>query len=53
MPLAAADLGDGVLEQVSLLDEELDDDARDELAWMGQFVEDMAVAPDEDEQSIL
>jgi len=50
--LATVDLGDGTLEQVNLLDNELNDDAQDELAQMGQFVEDMAVVPDDDEESL-
>ena len=52
-PLEIGDLGDGGLEEVNLREDGLNDDAQDELAWMGQFVEDMAVAQEEDDEGSL
>ena len=40
---------DGV--QLGGVEDRLNDDARDELVWMGQFVKDMAAAPYDDEDA--
>ena len=44
IPLEIGDMGDGELEEDDSRQEGLNDDTQDELAQMGQFVEDMAVA---------